>query len=947
MCRSAVRGAMPVLLSVFTGVLFAPSLASASDTFPGTTISGSGSVTASNAGATSETGEPTPNGNAAFQPLNTIWYSWTAPSNGTLVVQTCGSTVTSFDTVLGLFTGAAVNALTQLAANDDTNNCSVAPQTNYGSSITQTVTSGTVYRVQVDGYGNATGTYNLQYSFTADQPIIVVTSDSSVTEGGDTGAFSIRLGSAPTANVTVAIAADPATPDQCTFSTASLTFTTANWATAQTVTVTAVNDTIAEGTHTCTTGAITATGGGFTGQSGTAPTFTITDNDLQGVSVLNTDNTATEGGTGGAFTVRLLSAPTANVTVAIGADPAAPDQCTFSTASLTFTTANWATAQTVTVTAVNDALAEGAHTCTTGTIIGNGGGYVNVAGTAPTFDITDNDQGIIVTNTDSSATEGGDTGAFTIVLTTLPTATVTITVAADASGQCTFAATTLTFTTANWNTAQTVTATAVNDVIVEGAHSCTTGSISAAGGGYTGVTGTAPTFTITDNDTGTIVVTTTTATATEGGATGAFTVVLGLQPSASVTVTIAADASGQCSFAPTTLTFTTANWNTAQTVTTTAVNDVIVEGSHSCATGAVSASGGGYTGATGTAPTFTITDNDTGAITVTSTINTATEGGATGAFTVVLTAQPGSSVTVTVGADTSGQCTFAPTPLTFTNANWNVAQTVTTTAVNDLLVEGAHSCTTGSIAGSGSGYTGITGASQTFTITDNDTASITLTKNASVASVGSAGSVINYTIQVSNTGSGAATAITVTDTLVSVTCPTSGSNTIATLAPSASETCTASYTATQTDFDGNGGGDGDIDNSASASGVSGGVPVSASDSKAVLCTQNPSLTLVKSANKAGPLTAGETVTYTFLATNTGNVTLSNVSIDETAFNGTNPPLGTPLGETLTDNAPVNTLTEKSEDTASNNGVWTTLKPNDSVTFTITYTVTQNDVDVLQ
>jgi uncharacterized repeat protein (TIGR01451 family) len=214
---------------------------------------------------------------------------------------------------------------------------------------------------------------------------------------------------------------------------------------------------------------------------------------------------------------------------------------------------------------------------------------------------------------------------------------------------------------------------------------------------------------------------------------------------------------------------------------------------------------------------------------------------------------------------------------------------VTATAVNDLIVEGAHSCTTGVISASGGGYTGITGTAPTFTITDNDTASITLAKNASVASVGSAGSVINYTIQISNTGNVAATAITVTDTLVSVVCPTSGGNTIATLAPSTSETCAASYIATQADFDTNGGGDGDIDNSASASGSAGGVPVAASGSEAVLCTQNPALTLVKSANQAGPLTAGQTIVYSFLATNTGNVTLSNVSIDETAFNGTSPP----------------------------------------------------------
>jgi hypothetical protein len=287
-----------------------PRSALASDTFPGTTISGSGSLTASNSAATAQTGEPTPDGNTAFQPLNTFWYSWTAPSNGILVVQTCGSTVTSFDTVLGLFTGAAVNALTQVAANDDTTNCSVATQVSYGSSITQTVTSGTTYRVQVDGYGNATGTFNLQYGFTASQPIIVVTADSSATEGGDTASFNIRLGSAPTANVTVAIAADPATPDQCTFSTASLTFTTANWNTPQNCDCHRSQRHHGRGhpqlhdrrNHGDGRGASPARPEPL--RRSRSPTMTP-----RRYAVLNTDNTAIEGGLGGAFTVRLLSAP--------------------------------------------------------------------------------------------------------------------------------------------------------------------------------------------------------------------------------------------------------------------------------------------------------------------------------------------------------------------------------------------------------------------------------------------------------------------------------------------------------------------------------------------------------------------------------------------------------------------------------------------------------------
>ena len=445
-----------------------------------------------------------------------------------------------------------------------------------------------------------------------------------------------------------------------------------------------------------------------------------------------------------------------------------------------------------------------------------------------------------------------------------------------------------------------------------------------------------------------ITINVTDASATEGGGTAAFTVRLATQPSATTTVTIAADPSGQCTFAPATLTFTTANFATVQTVTATAVNDVVPEGTHTCSPGSITASGSNYSTVTGTPPTLTVVDNDQGLL-VNTTVPTATEGGANGAFTVRLSTLPTGNVTVTIAADpaTPDQCTFAPTPLTFTTGNWNVAQTVTVTAVNDLIVEGAHSCVTGIISAAGGGYAGVTGIAPTFTITDNDTASITLVKTAGVASVNMPGQTINYTILITNTGTGAATSITVSDTLTSVTCPTSGTNTIIALAPAASETCTASYTALQSDFDTNGGGDGDIDNTASASGTSGGVAVNASDSEAVLCTQNASLSFSKTADTAGPLIAGQVVRFYFDATNNGNVTLTGITPQETAFNGNNLPLGTIAGETLTDNAPLNVPGEESTDAVANNGVWSVLKPNDTVRFFVDYTVNQDDIDLLQ
>jgi uncharacterized repeat protein (TIGR01451 family) len=87
---------------------------------------------------------------------------------------------------------------------------------------------------------------------------------------------------------------------------------------------------------------------------------------------------------------------------------------------------------------------------------------------------------------------------------------------------------------------------------------------------------------------------------------------------------------------------------------------------------------------------------------------------------------------------------------------------------------------------------------------------------------------------------------------------------------------------------------------------------------------SPSLTIDKTADTAGPLTVGQVVNYTYLVTNTGNVTISGVDVNETAFNGTGSP------------APNPTTTGS-----------TTLAPGGTVTFIASYTVTQADIDTLQ
>jgi large repetitive protein len=135
-----------------------------------------------------------------------------------------------------------------------------------------------------------------------------------------------------------------------------------------------------------------------------------------------------------------------------------------------------------------------------------------------------------------------------------------------------------------------------------------------------------------------------------------------------------------------------------------------------------------------------------------------------------------------------------------------------------------------------------------------------------------------------------------------------------------------------------------IDNTATAAGDYGGNPV-ASDPATVsvdVAPAQPALEVTKVASPDNNVAAGTTVTYTYTVRNSGNQTLTNVSLND-AHNGSGA-APVPLGEILTTDA--NTAND-SIDAVPNDGVWTTLAPGDVITLFSTYTITQADVDTQQ
>ncbi len=102
-------------------------------------------ATGSNVGATKEPNEPAHAGNPGGA---SVWWTWTAPANGTYAITTRGS---SFDTILGVYVGASVSSLALVAANDDGLNMGTASLVSFAAN------AGTSYQIAVDGYNGASG----------------------------------------------------------------------------------------------------------------------------------------------------------------------------------------------------------------------------------------------------------------------------------------------------------------------------------------------------------------------------------------------------------------------------------------------------------------------------------------------------------------------------------------------------------------------------------------------------------------------------------------------------------------------------------------------------------------------------------------------------------------------------------------------------------------------
>ena len=206
------------------------------------------------------------------------------------------------------------------------------------------------------------------------------------------------------------------------------------------------------------------------------------------------------------------------------------------------------------------------------------------------------------------------------------------------------------------------------------------------------------------------------------------------------------------------------------------------------------------------------------------------------------------------------------------------------------------------------GQTPVSSNQDQVTVPAVQTPQLTLDKTTSTASYDAVGDVISYGYLLTNSGNVSLVApYSVSDDKATVTCPQTPSP----LVPGGTITCAATYVVTQADLDA-----GSVVNHATGQAFFGQTPVSSNqDQVTVPAVQTPQLTLDKTTSTASYDAVGDVISYGYLLTNSGNVTLvAPYSVSDDKATVTCPQTPSPL------------------------------VPGGTITCTATYVVTQADLD---
>ena len=616
--------------------------------------------------------------------------------------------------------------------------------------------------------------------------VALALSSSSIGESGGTSTVTATLDRQSSVAVTVTVAASPVSPAVATDFTLSsantLTFAANATASAGTVTVTAVGNTTDAPDKTVTVSGTASDSLGLT-QDPSPVTLTITDDDAApGVTLSLSD--ASIGESGGTSTVSAAlshpssAATTVTVTAVSGAFTVPSGAAGYIVIPAGGTTA---ATDTVTLTAVDNDVDAPDNPVTVTATVANDQGAGSVTGATLTLEDDEGAPTVTLSVSPASISENGATATVRATLSgkssepttvTVTEQTGVFTVASGAGGTIVIAAGATT-------TTDTATITAVDNDVDAADNPVTVAATAGNGHGVGAVTGAS--LTLTDDDVAGIVTSPQTSAASrvrtsEDGSTAAVAVSLATGPTGNVVLDVASSDTAQGTVSPAMLTFTSTNWNTAQTVTLTGVDDSpgTADGSQtytvSLTVNTASTADAIYD-ALPAVTIYAINADDELGLAVGTVMGQASEAGGTATFTVrletdpALATQASQAVTVSVTSRDASEGRVSPPSLAFTagaSGTWSTSQTVTVTGVDDDVDDGpvTWDVRLDTSSAAGSDYHNVPDVDVAVTTSDNDDApSVTL--SVSPGTIAESGGTATVRAVLSR-ASGAATTLTVT-----------------------------------------------------------------------------------------------------------------------------------------------------------------------------------------
>ena len=446
-----------------------------------------------------------------------------------------------------------------------------------------------------------------------------------------------------------------------------------------------------------------------------------------GLSVSPTTLNITEGAAGKTYNVRLKTRPGHDVIVTVGIESGGDSRVGKNTSSLTFTTADWNRNQAVQVFAE-----EKSGTATGQARIANtppssyGGSAVDV-----TVNVADDDTDgceATVMPTRLTIDEGeNDGGYYDVVLAASPAASVTITL--DLTGDPSLSAdrSALTFTSGNWNTSQRVTIEAREDADFSDGRATIGHTASSTDEGCSGMSISSVYVNIRDDDEPPplprITLSSDEAGVSEPDGTAMVTaaVAIGEEPAGDLTINLTHSGQATNGTDYTVATLTIGSGETSGNAELSVIDDKFAEGTEEIR---LIANADGYRDSTPLS--MNLTDDDSAGVTVTPASLTIPEGGGL-AYRVKLTSRPSHDVIITVTHSGDQDIGIDDQELTFTDSDWNQAQTVAVTAAQDDDARDDAATFSHTVSSTDGDYNGISVSEVEVTVTDDETAGVTVT----------------------------------------------------------------------------------------------------------------------------------------------------------------------------------------------------------------------------